>query len=96
MVNRNIDPSIADPSAFARRTMVDCQIRTFDVTDAALLARMLEVPRERFLPADLRQLAYSDSSLQVKSGVSGETPRRLLPPLILARLDSERADRRER
>ncbi len=79
-------PGLADPSARARRTMVDCQIRTFDVTDAALLARMLAVPRERFLPAGLRPLAYSDASLQLQSGAPGAAPRSLPPPLILARL----------
>ncbi len=45
------DTNVVDPlpdSAFSRRTMVDRQIKTFDVTDAALLARMLEVPREAF------------------------------------------------
>ncbi len=72
--------------AFSRRTMVDCQIKTFDVTDAALLARMLETPRERFLPADLAPLAYSDASLQVRPGEAGAKPRTLLAPLVLARL----------
>lgn len=68
------------------------------MTDSALLARMLDVPRERFLPAELEPFAYSDSSLRLKSGSPGETPRTLLPPLILARLlqgarimDSDRA-----
>jgi protein-L-isoaspartate(D-aspartate) O-methyltransferase len=70
-------------SARHRRTMVDCQIRTFDVTDQRLLARMLEVPREDFLPPALAPLAYSDTGLRVNSG--GE-PRTLLPPLVLARL----------
>jgi protein-L-isoaspartate(D-aspartate) O-methyltransferase len=70
-------------SARHRRTMVDCQIRTFDVTDQPLLARMLEVPREDFLPPELAPLAYSDTGLQVKIG--GER-RTLLPPLVLARL----------
>ena len=85
------DPSLEDAgnaehlvqSARHRRTMVDCQIRTFDVTDQPLLARMLDVPREDFLPPDLAPLAYSDTGLQVKSG--GER-RTLLPPLVLARL----------
>lgn len=86
MQNTSIDPSTSDPSAISRRTMVDCQIKTFDVTDSALLARMLEAPRERFLPAELEPVAYSDSSLQVKSSVPGAKPRSLLPPMILARL----------
>jgi protein-L-isoaspartate(D-aspartate) O-methyltransferase len=83
------DASSAPPSdawAVLRRTMVDRQIKTFDVTDAALLARMLDVPRELFLPAELKSLAYSDSSLLLKPGAPGQTPRTLLPPLILARL----------
>ena len=80
------DTSIAERlshSAHHRRTMVDCQIRTFDVTDQALLARMLDVPREDFLPPELAPLAYSDTSLQMKPGSERRT---LLPPLVLARL----------
>jgi protein-L-isoaspartate(D-aspartate) O-methyltransferase len=70
-------------SAINRRTMVDCQVRTFDVTDQALLARMLEVPREHFLPIELAPLAYSDNGLRLNAGAEHRT---LLPPLILARL----------
>ena len=36
--------------AAARRMMVDGQVRTADVTDLRMLAAMLELPRERFLP----------------------------------------------
>ncbi len=94
MQTESIDSSVSDPSsdassdpwAVSRRTMVDRQIKTFDVTDSALLARMLEVPRELFLPVELKPLAYSDSSLQLKPGAPGQTPRTLLPPLVLARL----------
>ena len=32
-----------------RRNMVDCQLRTFDVTDLAVQDAFLVVPRERFL-----------------------------------------------
>ncbi len=83
------DASIADllpDSALLRRTMVECQIRTFDVTDQTLLARLLDVPREYFLPADLAPLAYSDASLSVKGTKSDAGQRSLLPPLVLARL----------
>jgi protein-L-isoaspartate(D-aspartate) O-methyltransferase len=62
-----------------RRTMVERQVTTFDVTDQAVIARMLAVPREKFLPAHLATLAYSDLALELP-------PRRLLPPLILARM----------
>jgi protein-L-isoaspartate(D-aspartate) O-methyltransferase len=76
----------ASESAFLRRTMVDCQIRTFDVTDRAVLARMLDVPREQFVPAELRPFAYSDIGLQIPSRGPDQEQRTLLPPLILARL----------
>ena len=36
--------------AQARRTMVDCQVRPSDVTDLRIIAAMLDVPRERFVP----------------------------------------------
>lgn len=83
------DAGIADrlaQSAVHRRTMVDCQIRTFDVTDQQLLARMLEVPREHFLPLELAELAYSDIPLQLTPARPGGEGRALLPPLVLARL----------
>src|SRR5580693_9323852 len=83
------DAGIADrlaQSALHRRTMVDCQIRTFGVTDQQLLARMLEVPREHFLPGELAQLAYSDIGLQLQPTGPGGERRTLLPPLVLARL----------
>ena len=40
--------------AQARRTMVDGQVRTSDVTDLRLIAAMLAVPRELFVPAARR------------------------------------------
>ena len=36
--------------AAARRMMVDGQVRTSDVTDLRIIAAMLELPRERFVP----------------------------------------------
>jgi protein-L-isoaspartate(D-aspartate) O-methyltransferase len=73
-------------SAETRRTMVDCQVRTFDVTDPAILARMIDVPRELFLPPDLAPFAYSDASLEIRPGPYAESRRVLPPPLVLARL----------
>lgn len=66
--------------------MVDCQIRTFDVTDQRLLARVLEVPRERLVPDAFRDLAYSDVGFTMPASAADEEPRYLLPPLILVRL----------
>jgi protein-L-isoaspartate(D-aspartate) O-methyltransferase len=69
--------------ANARRMMVDCQLRTYDVNSIALLAAMEDVPRERFVPAGQEDLAYSDGDIQL---VGGDEPRFMLPPMVLARL----------
>ncbi len=71
-------------AAELRRTMVDRQLRPFDVTDVPLLERFLNIPRELFLPVGQETLAYSDLAVTVR-GASGRR-RTLLPPLILARL----------
>ena len=70
--------------AAARRMMVDGQVRTADVTDLRLLAAMLELPRERFFPDDKASLAYLD--LDVAVSAPGEPVRRLLKPMVLAKL----------
>jgi len=70
--------------AQARRTMVDGQVRTNDVTDARLLAALLAVPREHFVPAPSRPIAYLDRDIPV--GGSGASARWLLKPMVLARL----------
>lgn len=72
-------------SAALRETMVERQIRTFDVTDAGVLARMGAVPRELFVDPALAPLAYSDACLTA----TGQAPRELTAPLILARLLKE-------
>lgn len=66
--------------AKARLNMVDGQLRPNKVTDAALLAAMAEVPREAFLPAERRALAYADEDVAVGPG------RWLLEPMVFARL----------
>lgn len=52
----------------ARRNMVDCQIRTSDVTNLELLDAFLSVPREKFVPQDLQQFAYLDEELPLGGG----------------------------
>lgn len=70
------------PEDFAalRLTMVESQIRTFDVTDHAVIGRFLDAPREDFVPAAVRGLAYSDTALKIGA------ERRLLTPMVLARM----------
>jgi protein-L-isoaspartate(D-aspartate) O-methyltransferase len=70
--------------AAARRTMVDSQVRTSDVTEPRLIAAMLEVPRERFLPPENAALAYLD--FDAPASAPGKPVRRLLKPMVLARL----------
>ncbi len=67
-------------SATMRRNMVDGQVRTADVTNPELIAALLEVPRERFVPAGLAAQAYLDGDIAMAPG------RALLRPLVLARL----------
>jgi protein-L-isoaspartate(D-aspartate) O-methyltransferase len=64
----------------ARRMMVDCQVRTADVTDLDLIDAMLAVPRERFVPQALAEQAYLDGDIAIGNG------RVLLKPMVLAKL----------
>lgn len=73
-----------EATATLRHTMVERQLRPFDVTDVPLLERFLCVPREFFLSDSLAPLAYSDLAIAVKS--AGGRRRSLLPPLVLARM----------
>jgi protein-L-isoaspartate(D-aspartate) O-methyltransferase len=72
--------------AAARRMMVDGQVRPSDVTDLRIIAAMLEIPRERFLPPASAALAYLDLDAPVGEGRDGEPPRCLLKPMLLAKL----------
>ena len=47
----------------ARRSMIENQLRPVGVTDRAVLAAMGSVPREQFVPAENRAMAYADRSL---------------------------------
>lgn len=66
--------------AIQRRTMVDNQIRTVDVTDHGVIAAFLSVGREAFVPAALQDLAYLDRPVELGKG------RRLMQPAQLAKL----------
>ena len=71
--------------AAARRMMVDGQVRTSDVTDPRIIAAMLELPRERFVPEASAALAYLDLDLPVTEEPAPGA-RRLLKPMVLAKL----------
>lgn len=64
----------------ARLNMVEGQLRTNKVTDEAVLEGFLTTPRERFVPSQLRGIAYVDDDIPLGNG------RVLIEPLVLARL----------
>jgi len=88
-------PPLADDAAFeqARQNMIQQQIRTWEVLDPDLLELLARVPRERFVPAHLRSLAFVDFELplNVEGAVTGET---MLAPKVEARLLQELAIQR--
>lgn len=64
----------------ARDLMVESQVRPSDVTDPRILGAMRSLPRERFVPASKRTLAYGDLDVEVAQG------RALMRPRDLAKL----------
>src|ERR671916_602724 len=63
-----------DPPAVARRRMVYQHLRGRDITDDRVLAAMTAVPREAFLPEDLRPRAYEDEALAIGHGQTISQP----------------------
>lgn len=51
-----------------RRAMVESQLRTTGVNDPRVVAAMAAVPRERFVPAERRALAYMDRPVALGGG----------------------------
>lgn len=79
-------PALQKPDmASLRRMMVDCQLRTYDVTDKAVLAAMDTVSREAFVPPSQAELAYLDRPVTVGND-AGHSPRALMTPMVLARM----------
>jgi protein-L-isoaspartate(D-aspartate) O-methyltransferase len=72
--------------ALARRNMVESQIRPNDVTDRELIAALMDVPRERFVPAAMRGLAYIDEDVPLRDASSEGGRRWLMEPMPFARL----------
>jgi protein-L-isoaspartate(D-aspartate) O-methyltransferase len=68
----------------ARQHMVDGQVRPSDVTDSRIIDAMLAVPREAFVPASQRALAYLDLDLDVSEGASAG--RFMIKPVVTAKM----------
>src|SRR4051812_46415806 len=71
--------------AAARRAMVESQLRPVGVSDPAVIEAMAEVERERFVPDDVRPVAYGDRPLALGDG------RFLPPPSVLGQLLTQMA-----
>lgn len=67
-------------TAERRARMVERQIERAGIRDTAVLAAMREVPREIFVPEQLRDLAYSDGPLAIEAGQT------ISQPYIVARM----------
>jgi protein-L-isoaspartate(D-aspartate) O-methyltransferase len=69
-----------------RHNMVESQVRTCDVTDRRITAAMADIPREDFVPAALRPVAYMDRELVVRASQGKLPERAMLAPMVLARM----------
>lgn len=81
----NTMTTILPDTHLARRAMIDSQLRTSGVNEEYVLARMIAVPREDFLPADKAAQAYIDRAVML--GEAGH----LAAPLFYGKLLLETA-----
>ena len=58
-----------------RQTMIDTQIRTWDVFDPEVLRVLQELRREQFVPAHLQELAFADFEVPLGHGERMWTPK---------------------
>ncbi|AJY48263.1 protein-L-isoaspartate O-methyltransferase family protein [Martelella endophytica] len=70
----------------ARIKMVENQIRTTDVTSHPVISAFLSVPREAFLPPEMKALAYIDEDIPVKAATPESPARYMMEPSPLAKL----------
>jgi protein-L-isoaspartate(D-aspartate) O-methyltransferase len=69
----------------ARENMIESQVRPNGITDRRLIDAMAAVPREQFVPAHLKPLAYMDEDITLVAG-EGNSRRYLLEPMAYARM----------
>ena len=84
--------SAQEPYAAARRAMVDSQLRPSGVNARFVLERMLQVPREEFVPQEARGVAYMDRAVPLEPGADG-TQRFLAAPVFHGLMLAEAAPR---
>jgi protein-L-isoaspartate(D-aspartate) O-methyltransferase len=64
----------AQDYAALRSEMVQTQLRRRGISDPRVLAAMEEVPREEFVPADMRDSAYDDGAMPIGHGQTISQP----------------------
>jgi protein-L-isoaspartate(D-aspartate) O-methyltransferase len=67
-------PVQPEEHAYARLRMVERQLRARDIYDERVLEAMASVPRELFVPEELRDRAYDDSALPLPAGQTISQP----------------------
>lgn len=70
----------------ARLNMVESQVRPSDVTDRRILSAMADLPREEFLSAQNRSIAYMDRTIPITTSDDKPGSRFLPAPMIFAKL----------
>ncbi|HVD25647.1 MAG TPA: protein-L-isoaspartate(D-aspartate) O-methyltransferase [Gaiellaceae bacterium] len=71
------------PPEVRRAHMVDEQLRGRDIRNERVLEAMERVPRELFVPAELRERAYDDAALPISAGQT------ISQPYMVARIVEE-------
>jgi protein-L-isoaspartate(D-aspartate) O-methyltransferase len=64
----------------AREQMIEQQVRASDVLDERILNALRAVPRERFVPAGWRELAFADCEIALPRG------KRMLRPMLVGQI----------
>jgi protein-L-isoaspartate(D-aspartate) O-methyltransferase len=73
-------PSDPDMREKARFNMIEQQIRTWEVLDSSVLQLFQQIPREDFVPAEYKRLAFADIEIPIGHGQT------MLPPKIEGRI----------
>ena len=92
-MNMSVDTHQPQPvaSEAMRHAMVASQLRTNAVSDQRVLVAMNTLPREVFVPAEVRDIAYRDTALPVAGGRAINLP--MVTGRLLTEAYLERGDR---
>ena len=82
-IDERVSETPLDASLAARRAMIDSQLRTSGVNEPWILDAMNALPREDFVPANMREAAYIDRAIPLGDG------HMLAAPLVHGRMLAE-------